>query len=291
MSGRGGAVSVGIGPGGSAAAVRFAVDEAARSHVPVHLVHVLDVSPADPLPLSYDTVEANGRELLRVAAELAAECEPQVSVTTELVGEGSRARLLVERGAPCSYLVVAHRRRARWRRLFSGSVANGVASRSLVPVVVVPDDWTSQVDRAPVVTVAVQDPDELPGLLDTARHLAGGRSAEVVLLHAWWMDNDFDPALDEHQVDLRTAVLRSSLERAVTAASPGGPVTIQIEHRPVGDAVIAAAARSLLLVMGRRHHRLPLGTHLGPIARGAIDHADCPVVLAGPRPEDPVRAD
>ncbi|HRD59830.1 MAG TPA: universal stress protein, partial [Nocardioides sp.] len=34
-----------------------------------------------------------------------------------------------------------------------------------------------------------------------------------------------------------------------------------------------------LLVLGRRHHLLPLGTHLGPVARAALDHASCPVLI------------
>lgn len=281
-------ISVGVGRDGSAGAVRFAVDEAARTQSPVRLVHVLDVPATDPFPLSYDTVEARGRELLRLAAATAAERDPQVPVSTELVGEGGVARSLVERGAPCSLLVVEHRHRPQWRRMFTGSVANGVAARARVPVVVVPDDWEPPTQAATEVTLAVQDPEELPALLATARPLARERSAEIVLLHSWWMDNGFDHELSESQVEDRAKALREPLEHAV---GDDGPVTVRIDHQRVGDSLIDAAARSQLLVMGRRHHRLPLGTHLGPNARGAIDHARCPVVLTGSRHPDPPSQD
>jgi nucleotide-binding universal stress UspA family protein len=32
-------------------------------------------------------------------------------------------------------------------------------------------------------------------------------------------------------------------------------------------------------VIGRRHHLLPLGTHLGPVARAALAHSTCPVLI------------
>ena len=48
---------------------------------------------------------------------------------------------------------------------------------------------------------------------------------------------------------------------------------------PAVAAVLDGAENSGLLVLGRRHHLLPLGSHLGPVARAAIDHAACPVYI------------
>jgi nucleotide-binding universal stress UspA family protein len=51
--------------------------------------------------------------------------------------------------------------------------------------------------------------------------------------------------------------------------------------------VLDAAETSDLLVVGRRHHLLPLGSHLGPVVRAALDHGTCPVLVT---PELPVEA-
>lgn len=40
-----------------------------------------------------------------------------------------------------------------------------------------------------------------------------------------------------------------------------------------------AAERSDLLVIGRRHHLLPMGSHLGPVARAILDNSACPVLV------------
>jgi nucleotide-binding universal stress UspA family protein len=54
---------------------------------------------------------------------------------------------------------------------------------------------------------------------------------------------------------------------------------VRIQHAPRADAVLDAAGAADLLVLGRRHHLLPLGSHLGPVARAALDRASCPVLV------------
>ena len=40
-----------------------------------------------------------------------------------------------------------------------------------------------------------------------------------------------------------------------------------------------AGRESELLILGRRHHLLPFGSHLGPVARAILAHGECPVFL------------
>ena len=46
------------------------------------------------------------------------------------------------------------------------------------------------------------------------------------------------------------------------------------------------AESSQLLVIGRRHHLLPLGSHLGPVARAVLQHSTAPVLLNPESPRD-----
>jgi nucleotide-binding universal stress UspA family protein len=56
-------------------------------------------------------------------------------------------------------------------------------------------------------------------------------------------------------------------------------VTVEVRHAPPVEAILDAAGVSDLLVLGRRHHLLPLGSHLGPVVRAALDHATSPVLV------------
>jgi hypothetical protein len=48
------------------------------------------------------------------------------------------------------------------------------------------------------------------------------------------------------------------------------PITVDVRHAPPTRALLDASSESLLLVLGRRHHRLPIGSHLGPVARAVL---------------------
>ena len=52
-----------------------------------------------------------------------------------------------------------------------------------------------------------------------------------------------------------------------------------MRHAPPVEAVLDAAEASDLLILGRRHHLLPLGSHLGPVVRAALDHGTCPELI------------
>ena len=53
------------------------------------------------------------------------------------------------------------------------------------------------------------------------------------------------------------------------------------------EAMLRATEGSDLVVLGRRHHLLPLGSHLGPVARGVLARSACPVLVT---PEQTVGA-
>lgn len=284
------AVVVGIGSDGYGAALLYAAAEAGRSHRPLHLVHVLELPPGiadqagtrDVLERAQATLE----EARCSATKLGA-----LSVTTEVLQHGWVLEDLVKDTSTGQLLVLQHRAFTRVRRIFSGSVVHTVASRAHVPVVSVQEGWTPAPDVLPRVTVAVQDPQDAPSLLRIAFEEAQRRAASLVVLHAWWLAAGFDVVVVDDAY--RAAWTDRSCDEIGPVLAPlrrefpAVPVTVDVRHAPALAAVLEASERSDLLVVGRRHHRLPSGSHLGPVARGALDHASCPVLVApepGPAP-------
>jgi hypothetical protein len=62
------------------------------------------------------------------------------------------------------------------------------------------------------------------------------------------------------------------------------PLRLRVQHAVPAEALLARGASSQLLVIGRRHHLLPLGSHLGPVARAVLHYGIEPVLL---NPETP----
>jgi nucleotide-binding universal stress UspA family protein len=278
------AIVVGIGVDGAPAAVTFAIQEARRTGSPVHLVHVLHHTAAEVYAGAYDAVlraaEAAIGQATATAQELVGDAD--ITVTSERVEHGWLVSDLVQRADRGRMVVLEHRRLGRLQRLVTGSTVNGVAGSATVPVVSVPADWTPAEARG-VVTAAVQDADEAGPLLRAAFEQARLRRAALVVVHAWWLASGFDVVVVDEQMraEWRTRA-RAELAPAMArlqAEYPDVPVEIQVPHAPPAEALLTAAERSDLLVIGRRHHRLALGGHLGPVARAVLDRSGCPVLM------------
>jgi nucleotide-binding universal stress UspA family protein len=48
--------------------------------------------------------------------------------------------------------------------------------------------------------------------------------------------------------------------------------------------LVECSADAELLVIGRHDPLVPIGSHIGPVARAVLREATCPVLLATPRP-------
>jgi nucleotide-binding universal stress UspA family protein len=278
------ALVVAIGADGYEAALQFAVAEARRTGRPLHLVHVLQLPSGEAYAGVYggmlDTAKSTLDEAVVRAEELAGD---DVPVTAELVDNGWVVDDLVRRGDTASTLVMQHRAMSRIKRIFTISMVHGAAGRTRVPVISVPEGWDPQREDKGFVTAAVQDPVEAPALLRAAFEEARSRRAELVVLHAWWLASGFDVVVVDESVRAEWAARsREELAAVLTPLESEFPdvhVAVRVRHAPPVEAVLDAAEGSDLLVLGRRHHLLPWGTHLGPVARAALDHAACPVLM------------
>jgi nucleotide-binding universal stress UspA family protein len=283
------AIVVGVPPEHGEAALTFAIEEARRSGSPVHVVHVLQVPAGEPYAGVYDGAKDEAHAVLAAATARAVELAGGgVPVSSELTAAGSVVGELVDRSATARLVVMEHRDLGRLRRLFTGSRSNGVAARAHSAVVTVPASWRPSKTRTPVVTAAVQHVDEADDVLRAAYEEARERGAELVILHVWWLANGYDDVVvDEAFLEQRESRFHADLAPALArlqARYPMVDTTVEVQHGPPVEAVLDAAARSDLIVIGRRHHLLPLGSHLGPVSRAVIGRSPVPVLMT-PEPE------
>jgi nucleotide-binding universal stress UspA family protein len=285
------AVVLGVGPDGFDAALAVAIAEARRTQRPVHLVHVLELPAGEAYAGVYGGALDTAKATLDDATAKAEELAGDVPVTTELIDNGWVVDDLAHRTEGASLLVMQHRALSRLKRVFVGSVVHGVAGRAVVPVISVPEGWGPERQPTGVVTVAVQDPVEAPAVLRAGFAEARARGARLVVLHAWWLASGYDVVVVDGTVrDQWAARSREEMQPVLTPLReefPDVEVTVEVRHAPPVEAVLDAAEGSDLLVLGRRHHRLPIGSHLGPVVRAALDHGTCPVLVT---PELPVAA-
>lgn len=273
-------VIVAVDHDGSPAAVRFAVAEARRTGAGLRLVHVLQYSPVGAF--AYENAKKLAEDVLVLAREVAEESGTDVEIESTLVDHGRLVDELVARAEDGQMIVLEHRRMSRLHRLMTGSTVNGVASRAYVPVVSV--NSVSPLPDRGLITAAIQDSREAEVLLGHAFAQAASRGAELVVLHAWWLDNGFDPLVHNDQQMHEEWQSRETRDFAPVMkrwqeTHPDVRVSVQNLHAPPAQAALEAAERSDLLVIGRRHHRLPIGSHLGPVARAILDHSACPVLV------------
>jgi nucleotide-binding universal stress UspA family protein len=286
------AVAVAVGPDGHDAALAFAVAEARRTSRPLHLVHVLRLPAGEAYVGIYGGMLDAARSILDEATRAATElADPGTTVTSHLIDQGNVVDRLVEHTRDAAMLVVQHRDLSTVRRVFVGSFSETLAGRAHVPVVSVPQGWQPRVGVDNLVTAATQHPDEAPSLLRVAFEEARSRGARLRVLHAWWLASGYDVVVVDDQFRAEWAA-RSEDELApvlapLRAEFPDVAVTVHVRHAPPVEAVLDAALDSDLLVLGRRHHLLPLGSHLGPVARAALAHAANPVLVT---PETPAPA-
>jgi nucleotide-binding universal stress UspA family protein len=269
------------------ALLQFAAQEAVRTKSELHLVHVMKMPPE--LPDSYDrafkTARSFGKLILDRAARAAGDLVAgQVPVTRELV-EDSHGTVndIVARSEGARRVVLQHRHLTGLRRLTSGSTTQGVASRAHAPVVSVPESWRPAHDPHRRVTVGVQEPSRADDTLRTAFELADERQDRLRVVHAWWLANGYDSVVvdDDMRADWDKrfrSELASQLDELQTRY-PDVTVEVQVRHASTDLALLEAAEDSDLLVLGRRHPKLPIGSRLGPATRVVLQSSEVPVVL------------
>lgn len=277
------AIVVAVAPDGYDAAIAFAVEEARRTQRPLHVVHVLERLTAYSFVSHDGIVEAARATLDEATAQAERLAGQDVKVTSELVTDGWIVDELVKHTEGASLLVLEHLAQTRANGAFGGSTVHSVAGRARVQVISVPKGWVAHSAVKGVVTAAVQDATEAAALLRTAFTAAEVRHARLVVLHAWWLSSGYDVVVvddamrEEYEKEFRREL--DPVLAPLRAEHPTVDVEVVVKHAPRVEAVLDAGEVSDLLVLARRHHLLPLGSHLGPVARAALIHSTSPVLV------------
>lgn len=284
-------IVVAVGHGPIEAALAFAAGEAERAGCGLHLIHAVHLLATGPeVPLLEETdLERLGRVALNAAMERAHGIAEGVPVTAEL-RIGGVVPTLVDLAADARMIVLERRDLSSMMRVVTRSVSSGVAAHARVPVVSVPTHWSPARNRGAfsTVTVGVDVPERASPVLRAAAAEAKSRGAVLHVLHTWSVPGAYDDIiLTRTESEEWVARATASIEAEMGTLEDGlaeVPVRIAARHAYAADALIEAGRETDLLVIGRHDPLLPIGSHLGPIARAVLREAECPVMLVDPRP-------
>jgi nucleotide-binding universal stress UspA family protein len=268
----------------SVAALDWALDEAERRELPVHLLVARDMPfPSHPgLPTS-PWPEELAHELLQGARDHAEKRSPRVGVTASIV-VGRPARRLVEASRKAHTVVVGNGHHSALGEAVAGSTSSQVAAHAQCTVVVV-DNGTSRQSPA-VVVVGVDGSQANEPAIAYAFEAAALRGAELVAVHAWWLDVPDRVGLSwisEESLSRVAQEQEALLAEALSGWSQKYPdVVVRRDlsrQRPV-DALLAAAKTAELLVVGSRGHGGFAGLILGSVSQALLHRAHpCPVAV------------
>ncbi|WP_406728545.1 universal stress protein [Streptomyces sp. GD-15H] len=256
-------------------AVDWAVDEAARHTVPLHLIHA--AAPGQ---------DASG--LITAASERAGKGAAGVRLSSEVLRDDA-ASALVGEGHKAFALVLGPRGRGELPGLLLGSVGLAVAARAHCPVIVVRGSPEHRAGRFGRVVVGVEDGQGSDAAVEFACREAHVRRCELVAVHAWSapLGALAEPlpgpwyALETHRRP-PAQVLDDAL-RGPAKQYPDTTVTRRVVEGAARRALWEAAAGADLLVVGAgRRHARP-GLQLGLINHALLHHAPCPVVVVPQR--------
>lgn len=272
-------IVVGIdGSAASDAALTWAVRAAGRRGRPVRLVHAQELWPMhayfgdEPVPDTAEDLRRAGRFVLDRALAAAREIAGNTPLSAEFI-HTIPGRALVEQSRNASMLVVGSHGLGGLGGVFLGSVAMYATGHAACPVVVA-RPW-----RAPPANRIVVGIDGSPGgesALEFALDECELTGATLTALHAW---SSADPReLLPHRFDLDriNEEERIYLGEAIAgwrSKHPDVEITQQVVHARPARALIDAAERARMIVVGSSGHGGFSDVLLGSVAQAVAHHA------------------
>jgi len=285
-----GPIVVGIDGSDSArVAARWAAAEAVRRHLPLRLVHAVQV-PAVPYVGGFmdqgyfDELEKSGRQQVAdVRAEIA-ELHPDLAVHTEAIIADPVATLIAE-SRTAHLLVLGSRGLGGFTGILVGSTAIALVAQGRCPVAVIRGATPAD---GPVV-VGVDGSPASEAAVALAFEEASLRGVDLVAVHTWIeysSDNAYayarQFAVDWNAIETRE---RETLAERLAGWQEKFPDVavrrIVTRDRPV-SALLEHGADAQLLVVGSRGHGGFTGMLLGSTSQALIYHATCPLLVARP---------
>jgi nucleotide-binding universal stress UspA family protein len=278
-------------------ALRWAVDEARRRHLPLTVLHA--ASPDIPLTgmgLGYYQPEGDsglheGEQLLAEAKATVAEIAPDLPVRTRMVASAPAVALL-DAMTGASVIVLGSRGLDGFSELLVGSTSLHVATHATVPVVVVhADEAVTAGAEAGRVVVGVDGSDGAQDALAFAFDEACLRGIGLTAVRAWRSDY-FDSTGAKGgaipvgvETNLFVPEATEELHKAVAGwrdKYPDVNVRERVVHAAPAKALVECARGAQLLVVGSRGRGGFRSLLLGSVGHAVLHHATCPVAVLRP---------
>lgn len=278
------AVVVGVdGSAGSDLAVDWAVTEAGRKRLPLHLIHSLTweypLISAGTAASSQGAQEA-GEKVCRSALDRALSADAGLSVTWHL-SKYTPGDSLVSASRTADTVVVGARGLGAFRGLVLGSVSSQVAAHAHCPSVIVRDTASA---RSPVV-VGVDGSAASSDAVAFAFEQAAATAVPVRIVHVWWYEYvNSGVVADDVQAEWPDLVAE---ERALIDAAIGRwrqtypqveVHVVSIHGHPV-EILVRESQSSSLVVVGSRGRGGFRGLLLGSVSQGVLHAAGCSVAI------------
>ncbi|GHG97263.1 universal stress protein [Streptomyces lanatus] len=270
------------GSDASLLAVDWAVDEAARSDLPLRLVYASLWERYEAALPSLERERPSERVLaehiVASAAERAARRVPAVKVTTDIVPAEPVDALLREGHNACA-LVTGDRGRSELKELLLGSVSLGVAAQAHCPVIVVRGDEAGLVGMHERILFGAGDPATGGRAVSFAFREAEARGCVLDAVRAWrWsaQEGTDHPARERER---RAAAQLDELLHEAMAEHPGVRVRRTTVEGPASRILVTRSATADLVIIGARRRHGHFGLQLGRVGHRLLHHAHCPVAI------------
>jgi nucleotide-binding universal stress UspA family protein len=281
-----------VGVDGSAHArhaLRFALSEAALRGARVDAVSSWAVPPLAATGVgmipAFDLLRAelgdSAREVVAGELEDAAAAAAGLDIE-QVVAQGDAAGVLVDAAAGADLLVVGSRGRGGVTGTVLGSVSRACLHHAPCPVAVVHDAGPTERSR---IVVGIDGSPGASVALDwayTEARLRGVGVYAVCVQDEPWGLSALGMSSAAALVELRAALAEGAervLEEARASAPEGVGVTGEVAQSPPGNALVAAAENSALLVVGSRGRGGFKSLLLGSVSQHCAAHAEGVVVV------------
>ena len=281
-----GTIVVGVdGSPTSDLALGWAVEEATRRGLPLHIIHAFSYGyPMTDAGMSY---AINGLRQLadgvrKEAVSRARRANPELVITWSQPA-CRPAPALLEASETADTAIAGARGMSAARGVFMGSVSVQVAAHARCPVVIVHD--TPAPGAGSPVVVGVDGSEVSSSAIAYAFEQASSRGVGLTVVHAWWLDHVEDAAAAAiWTVDWQTFAVE---EQALVAESLAGwqekyPDVAVRRHSVRGlpvEALIRQSQSACLVVVGTRGRGGFGGLLLGSVSQGVMNRAKCPVAI------------
>jgi nucleotide-binding universal stress UspA family protein len=281
------AVVVGVdGSTNSDVALDWAVDEATRKGLQLHIIHAFSTDyPLTSIRFGYSIDRLRELALkVRTDSILRARCaKPDLGITWEHLTCGPAAAL-VGASETADTLVVGAQGMGAARDPLMGSVSAQVAEHAHCPVVVVHTSPTPAPAKAPVV-VGIDGSASSMNAIAYAFEQASSRGVGLTALHAGWVEyGDAAAASSIRSADWQMFAQEGQALVAESLADwqeKYPDVTVRrrsVRAFPVG-ALAHESKKACLVVVGTRGCGGFAGLALGSVSQGVMHRARCPVAI------------